>query len=213
MELPRFNIPSALALLYGIARPIAFPGLATEVEQQNPDISFSGVRVVSSDEALATSHIGTPIFCPITLRGGTYKSYDHQGRDVDAQRGDLRLPISSVVEMSSTKVITKTQVSASKASVKEMYGFGDWDIRITGILFDEQTHPNGANTVETMEARLLQINELADSIGVNAELFNRRGIDRIVIRSINFQAIPGKPRMIGYQMQCESDAPIELLIQ
>lgn len=213
MELPRFNIPSALALLYGIVRPITFPGLATEAEQQNPDISFSGVQVVPDEEARATSHIGTPIFYPITLRGGTYKSYDHQGKVVDTQLGDLRLPISSVVEMSSTKVITKTQVSASGASVKEVYGFGDWDIRITGILFDEQTHPNGANTVETMEARLLEFDELADSIGVDAELFNRRGIDRLVIRSINFQAIPGKPRLIGYQMQCESDAPIELLIQ
>ncbi len=213
MEVPRFNIPSALALLYGIARPIAFPGASTQAESENPDITFAGVRIVPDDEARSTSHIGTPIFHPITLRGGTYKSYDHQGRVVDTQIGDLRLPISSVVEMSSTKVITKTQVSASSASVKEVYGFGDWDIRITGILFDEQTHPHGAGTVETMEARLLEFDELADSIGIDADLFNRRGIDRIVIRSINFQAIPGKPRMIGYQMQCESDAPIELLIQ
>lgn len=213
MELPRFNIPSALVLLYGIARPVAFPGFSAEQEERDPGISFSGVRVVEDDEVRSTSHIGTPIFHPITLRGATYKSYDHQGKVVDSQLGDLRLPISSVVEMSSTKTITKTQVSASGASVKEVYGFGDWDIRITGIIFDEQTHPHGANTVEAMEARILEFDELADSIGVDADLFNRRGIDRLVIRSINFQAIPGKPRMIGYQMQCESDAPIELLIQ
>lgn len=213
MEMPRFHIPSALALLYGIARPISFPGILQKAEEANPEVTFSGVRVVSDEEARPISHIGTPIFHPITLRGGTYKSYDHRGRIAEAVLGDLRLPISSVVEMSSTKTITKTQVSASGASVKEVYGFSDWDIRITGILFDEKTHPHGANTVEAMEARILEFDELADSIGVDADLFNRRGIDRLVIRSINFQAIPGRPRMIGYQMQCESDAPIELLIQ
>lgn len=213
METPRFNIPSALALLYGIVRPISFPGLVGQAESENPNITFSGVQIVPDEESRPMSHIGTPIFYPITLRGGTYKSYDHQGKVIDTQLGDLRLPISSVVEMSTTKVITKTQVSASGSSVKEVYGFSDWDIRITGILFDEQTHPHGASTVETMEARLLEFDEMADSIGVDAELFNRRGIDRIVIRSLNFQAIPGKPRMIGYQMQCESDAPIELVIQ
>jgi hypothetical protein len=63
-----------------------------------------------------------------------------------------------------------------------------------------------------MEERLLEFDEMADSIGVASDLFNRRGIDRIVIRSISFTTVPGRPRMIGYQMQCESDAPLELLI-
>lgn len=213
MELPTFVIPTWLGRIYGIANPISFPGVGAEAEANNEEVSFGGVQVVEDSELRTMSAIGTPIFYPVTLRGGTYKSYDHTGKVVDIEMGDLRLPISSVVEMSSVKSITKTQVSASNSSVKEVYSFGDWDIRITGIIIDEGKHPHGATTVESMEERLLQFNELADSIGVDAELFNRRGIDRIVIKSINFQQIPGRPRMIGYQMQCESDAPLELLIQ
>lgn len=212
MDSPRFNIPSALVQLYGLLNPIRFPGANGTVEQDNPEVSFAGVQVVEDSESRPTSHIGTPIWHPITLRGGTYKSYDHQGKVVETDLGDLRLPVTSVSEMSSTKTITKTQVSASGASVKEVYGFGDWDIRITGILIDETKHPHGATTIETMEERLLQFDELADSVGVDSDIFNRRGIDRLVIKSINFQQIPGRPRMVGYQMQCESDAPLELLI-
>ena len=213
MELPRFNIPSALVALYGIARPITFPGYAQRAERDNPDITFAGVRVVEDDEVRQVSAIGTPIFHPITLRGGTYRTYDSQGRIVERTLGDLRLPISSVIEMSQTKTVTKTQVSASGATVKEIYAFGDWDVRITGIMFDEKRHPHGAVDVEGMEERILEFNAMADSIGVDCDLLNRRGVDRLVIRSINFQAMPGRPRMIGYQLQCDSDAALELMIQ
>jgi hypothetical protein len=214
MEAPRFNIPSALAMLYGIAQPIAFPGVVAGAEQQYPEISFGGVQMVPDGTVVPTSHIGTPIFLPITFRGGPYKRYDRQGRVEEAKGiGDLRLPITSVAEMSATKTITTTQVSANDSSVKEVFGFGDWDIRISGILFDETKHPDGATTTETMEERLLAFYGLADSIEVDATLFNRRGINRLVIRSINFQQMPGRPRMMGYQMQCDSDAAIELLIQ
>lgn len=213
MEMPRFNIPSALAMLYGIARPITFPGMVAEAEEKNPGISFAGVRVVEDAEERETSHIGTPIFLPITLEAGRYKTYDSRGKVIEAELDDLRLPISSVVEMSTAKTIVTTQVSASGSSVKEVFKFGEWDIRISGILFDEQTHPQRATTVEKMEHRMRVFDNLADSIGVESKLLNRRGVHRLVIKSLNFQQMPGRPRMMGYQMQCESDAPVELLIQ
>lgn len=213
MEAPRFNIPSALVQLYGLLRPITFPGVGAAAQNEVPEVSFGGVQVVEDTEQRPMSHIGTPIWHPITLRGGTYKTYAADGTVVDKTLGELRLPISSVSEMSTAKSIIKTKVSARGASVNEVYSSGDWDIRISGILLDETKHPNGATTVETMEERLLEFDAMADSIGVEAEMFNRRGIDRIVIRSISFTQIPGRPRMIGYQMQCESDAPLELIIQ
>lgn len=213
MDLPRFNIPSALAMLYGIARPITYPGVMAGAERDTPQVSYGGIRVVRDEEMRATSHIGTPIMHPVLLLGGTYKEYDHSGLVVERDLGDLRLPISTVLEMSVTKEITKTQVSASGASVKEVFSHGDWELRLTGIIMDESNHPHGATTLEAMEERLMQFERLADSIAVESELLNRRGVDRLVIRSLNFQAIPGRPRMVGYQMQCESDAPLELLIR
>lgn len=212
MTEPRFSIPSALAQLYGILRPVTFPGMAQLAEAEVPEVSFGGIQVVEDSEIRAMSSIGTPIWHPITLRGGRYKAYAPDGRVEEVQLGELRLPISSISEMSLSKTITKTQVSASGASVKEVYSNGDWEIRLSGILLDEARHPNGATTVETMEERMLEFAQLADSIGVDSDIYNRRGIDRLVIRSISFNQLPGRPRMIGYQIQCESDAPLELLI-
>ena len=213
IEAPRFSIPSALALLYRVATPVTFPGAAQEAEESNPDISFGGVRVVDDSDQYEISHIGTPIMFPITLVGGNYRTYDVNGQVLDTSLSDLRLPISSVIEMSNSKTITTTPVSANGGTVKEIFAFGEWDIRISGIIFDEKTHPHGATTVERMEHRMRVFDQLADSIGVECALLNRRGIQRLVIKSLNFQAVPGKPRMVGYQMQCESDAPLELLIQ
>lgn len=210
---PRFHIPSALATLYGIINPVSFPGALAQAEQSNPEVSYSGVRVVPKEAVRHTSYIGTPILLPITLRGGGYKRYDTEGRVVETQLAELRLPASSVVEMSTTKQVTKTVVSASGGTVKEVFAFGDWDIRISGIILDEINHPSGATTVEVMEQRIQEFDALADSIGVDAELFSRRGVDRLVIRSLNFSQIPGRPRMVGFQMQCDSDAPLELLIR
>ena len=210
---PRFHIPSALSMLYGIVNPVTFPGALSQAQESSPAVSFAGVRVVPAEAVRHTSYIGTPILLPVTFRGGTYKRYDVAGRVVDTQLGELRLPASTVVEMSTTKQVTKTTVSASGGTVKEVFAFGDWDIRLTGIILDESNHPHGVTTVETMEQRIQEFDALADSIGVDAELFNRRGIDRLVIRSLSFSQIPGRPRMVGFQMQCDSDAPLELLIR
>jgi hypothetical protein len=213
MVQPRFSIPSALASLYGILRPLSFPGVITEGERQNEEVSFSGIQVISDDEVTQTSHIGTPIMYPITFRAGSYRSFDTRGAVRSQDYGQLRLPISTVIEMSTTKVITNTQVSASRSSVKEVFTHGDWDIRLSGIVFDERNHPDGATTIETMEEKLLEFEALADSIGVDSDLLNRRGVERLVVKSLSFAQVPGRPRMFGYQMQCESDAPLELLIR
>lgn len=210
---PSFDLPGVLGLLYGVASPITYPGARAGTANDREAITFNGVQVVPDAEAYAMSRLGTPILMPITLLGGSYKRYASDGRVETVQVEDLRLPASSVTEMSVSKSITKTQVSASGASVKEVFSYGDWDMRISGIILDEEKHPQNANSLEEMEERLLGFDRLADSIGVRADLFARRGIDRLVIRSINFNQVPGKPRWIGFQMQCESDAPLELLIR
>lgn len=210
---PRFSLPTALNLLYGLAVPVSFPGARQQAEKEAPQVSFAGIQVVPDEEQTAMTHLGTPILHPITLEGGTFKAYDHTGKVVDVTLGKLRLPVTSVSEMSSSKTITKTQVSASRSSVKEVFTSGDWEVRISGFLLDEPKHPDHATTIEAMEERLLQFEAVAGSIGVDSDLFRRRGIDRLVIRSINFSQISGKPRKIGYQMQCDSDAPLELLIR
>lgn len=209
---PAFSLPGMLGLLYGLAAPVRFPGAPGD-QGQPAEVSFAGVQVIEDDQVTVMSSIGTPILHPITLRGGTYRYYDSRGRVVESEMSDFRLPITSVMEVSLSKTIVKTQVSASSSSVKEVFTSGDWDIRISGIAMDEPRHPQGVNTLEDMMEWLNDYATLADSIGVDSDVLARQGVDRLVIRSLSFSQIPGKPRMMGYQMQCDSDAPIELILQ
>lgn len=209
----RFNVPSALGMLYNVAAPITFPGVTTQAEQQNPTLTFAGVTVVEDDEQRPVSPIGTPVFYPVVLKGGKYKRHDRKGKVEEVDMRDLRLPITTVVEMSRGKVITKTPVVAAAASVKEVYAMEDWTIRLSGILFDESNQPQGATTLEAMQERMLDFFALADSIEVEGDLFHQRGIFRLVLKDLSFNQLPGKPRFHGYQLQCESDDPLELIIE
>lgn len=213
MENPRFGLPGMLSLLYGIANPVAFPGVMGQAKREQPEVSFAGITVVEDNEARAVSHLGTPILYPVTLRGGSYRRFARDGRVEQVTLGELRLPLSSVVEMSRGKTITKTAVVATGSSVKEIYAHEDWQVRISGILMDEPKQPQGASTLEAMQDRMLEFDRLADSIGVDGDLFKQRAIDRLSIVSLSFNQIPGKPRMHGFQMVCESDDALELIQQ
>lgn len=208
-----FSLPSGLSLLFGILKPVTFPGVIQQAETATPEINYSGIRVVDESSNPPISHIGTPILYPITLRGGSYRRYDRQGRIEQVNMGAMRLPMASVVEMSRAKRITKTEVMAANSSVKEIYGFEDWSIRISGIMIDEPTHPHGRTTIEAMQEEVERWFNLADSVEVEGDLFHLRGVYRMVLRSINYVQYPGKPRVHGYQLECDSDAPLELIIQ
>lgn len=212
MENPRFSLPGMLGLLYGIANPVSFPGAMQQAQREQPEVSFAGITVVEDKTVRAVSHLGTPILYPVILRGGSYRRYARDGSVQQVSLGELRLPLSSVVEMSQGKSMTRTPVVASGASVKEIYALEDWQIRISGILMDEPKHPNGAVTLETMQEKMLEFAALTDSVGVDGDLFKQRGIDRISITGLNLNQIPGKPRMHGFQMTCESDDALELIL-
>jgi hypothetical protein len=207
----RFSIPGALGLLYGIVNPVRYPGVAALQDQSGADVSYAGITMVA-EEQRATSYLGTPIFFPVLLKGGEYNQYDRNGEVQKVRLDDFRMPLTTVVEMSRSKAMSKTPVVSAQSSVKEVYAHEDWDIRISGILMDEPKHPQGAETYAAQQERLLEFEALADSIQVDAELFHQREIYRIAIRSISFTQIPGKPGMHAFQMQCDSDDPLELIL-
>lgn len=209
---PRFNVPGVLGLLYGIIKPAAFPGILEQVQQENPRLDFTGVQVVP-DQRRPMSSVGTPIFYPITLKGGTYKAYDSDGKVQQVRLNDLRLPPTAVVEMRRAKEMTSTPVVASRSSIKEHYALRDWQLRISGILLDEPNQPQGATTFEVMEERLRQFFELADSVEIDGDLFHSRGIFRIAMVDLSLNQIPTKDRLHGFQIEAYSDDPLELIIQ
>jgi len=206
-----------ISLLYNAAfglagRFITYPLAKTLTEQSGADIIFPGVEVVSREEAIQLSYLGTPIIYPVTFKGGFYKVYNHQGEIIEKSLADFRLPLATLVDFQRVKIKQKTRVVGSKSSVKEVYGHENWQIRIRGLCLDDPKHPQLATTYLDQHARLLEFEELADSIEVEGDLFKEKSIYRLDINDINFPQLQGKPRVLPFEMTCESDEPLELIL-
>lgn len=206
-----------LAMLFNAAFGISgvlrtFPEAKKELERQGSNINFDGIEIVSREEAIHMSYLGTPIVYPITFKSGNYKIYDATGKVVEKTMRDFRLPLATLVDFSRSKIKQVTRVVGSNSSVKEMYGHSDWQIRIRGLCLDDPKHPQGDVSYLEQHARILEWEELADSIAVDSDLFKERSVYRIDINSINLPQIQGKPRVLPFELACESDTPLELIL-
>lgn len=191
---------------------VSFPDTQANAQASNPEVSFQGIEIIErNDIESEMSWLGTPILFPITFKGGVYKRLNN-GRVEDVRLSDFRLPGCTVASFQRRKIKSKTHVGGGKGSVKELYGFDDWKIKIQGFLWDEPGHPQGADTVVKQQERLLEFEELADSIEVSGSLFSQKNIYRIDIDQIDFPIQIGKPRFVPFTLTCESDEPLELIL-
>jgi hypothetical protein len=207
----QYQISQLFQAAFGV-RAITFPEARNQAESANPNIDFSGLQVVSQDEAIQRSHLGTPIVMPITFKGGIYNIYSRRGSVEKQSVKDFRLPLSCIVDFTRAKIKTSTRVVGASASIKEMYGHEDWKVRIRGFCLAEPGHPQRAETPIEQHNRLLEFEKLADSIEVEGALFREKAIYRLDIDQIEWQQLVGKPDIMPFTMQCESDDPLELII-
>lgn len=208
-----YNIGDLLMQAFGVPRPVTFPDAIAQENGSAPAIDYPGVDVVSREEAEELSALGTPIIFPITLVGGVYHIYNRMGDVAKTQVKDFRLPLSCLASFSRQKIKNSTRVVASKASVKEMYGHEDWQIRIRGICLADEGHPQGAKTAMQQHNRLLEFEALADSIEIEGALFREKGIYRIDIDQISIDQLQGKPGVIPFNITATSDDPLELIVK
>lgn len=206
-----------ISLLYNAAfglvgRFITYPLANAGVESSGADIVFPGVEMVTREEAIQLSYLGTPILYPVTFKGGFYKKYNNKGEIIDKSMADFRLPLATLVDFQRTKIKQKTRVAGSNSSVTEMYGHDNWQIRIRGLCLDDPKHPQLAQSFLDQHARLLEFEELADSIDVEGDLFKEKSIYKLIINDINFPQLQGKPKVLPFEMTCESDEPLELIL-
>lgn len=206
-----------ISLLYNAAfglvgRFITYPLARTVMEKEGAEINFPGVEIVSREEAIQLSYLGTPIMYPVTFKGGFYKVYNNKGEIIEKSLADFRLPLATLVDFQRVKIKQKTRVVGSNSSVKEMYGHDNWQIRIRGLCLDDPKHPQLAQSFLDQHARLLEFEELADSIQVEGDLFKEKSIYRLDINDISFPQLQGKPRVLPFEMTCESDEPLELIL-
>lgn len=201
----RYNIAQVLNEAFGINK-IAYPAIPIDA---GPGVrpAYPGVEVQEVTPANLLSHLGTPVLFPIKFIGGSYRKY-RNGEVVEVPLPDYRLPFTSVAEFSRGKISNETKASGGVGTVKEVYGFEDWAVTISGVFVDENPHIFPGDQIEG----LLQYEEMVDSIRVEGEIFRLLNIFNLMIKHIRTPAVVGKPNYKPFQLTCLSDEPENFLI-
>ncbi|MBU2923058.1 hypothetical protein KO504_17040 [Winogradskyella psychrotolerans] len=169
---------------------------------------YASVPTEEYEAAKKMSWMGTPIMFPVSFisSGNKYLQYNGRGELVEVEDlADFDLPPTTVVDFRRAKNVTKTNVLGSNGTVKEIYGFDDWQIRIRGLCLDTPTVK-----AYDLQSELLKWDNLADAIEVQGDLFVDKDIYRITIEEINFTQPQGRHNVIPFEITASSDQPIEL---
>ena len=96
--------------------------------------------------------------------------------------------------------MSKTHISGRNGTIKEIYGLDDWQIRIRGLCLDTPQESS-----RDQQKRLLEYENISESIGVIGKLFNDKKIDRISIEEMDFKQLEGSPNIIPFEISALSD--------
>lgn len=206
----QINMAEAFAIAFGKgAIPLKYK--IDEAEATSPLLNFSGIQAVEKEQ-LKQSWLGTPIAFSFGFKGGRYQVYEN-GEIVEKEMADFQLPLSTMVDLSRAKRITTTPTVGGNGTVKEMYSFDDWNVRIRGICLNDPQHPQ-AITAREQRNIIAQWEQLADTIQLieDDNLFTDLGIYALVIKSISFPQVQGKQNFLPFEIQCSSDEPLELIL-
>lgn len=205
-----YNINQLFEIAFGIRGLAIFRPEGVDTPPNAPDFDFKGVQVVEDVvEASRISYMGTPIIFPIKFKGGNYRFYNTSGEVERYPVNDFDLPTATLVNFRRAKVKSNTRVLASEGTVKEIYGFDDWVIDIRGLCLKDPGNKT-APTAYDQHLRLLEFENIVDSITVVGDLFADKNIGNITIDEIDFKQVQGKPGIIPFYLRCSSDKPFEL---
>lgn len=208
----RYDIGQLFQAAFGINSPIyiTHPFL----KQSPPHFDWSGVDVlpeleaqVNESETLPQSWMGTPIVFEASFDGddGDYWRYKLNGELEQVKMKTMTLPAATMFSFRRGKNITRTNVLGSNGTVKEIYGFDDWQIDVRGLCLPlpEKT------SIEQLE-ELLQWEKLADAIKINGSLFIKQDIFWVAMADFSYNIPQGKPDVVAFTMKLYSDNPLEL---
>lgn len=195
-----YNVKELLKEAFGITGPIsASDGYKGVV----------GVKDFSNFSRM--SWLGTPVMSTIIFQGQEYQSYNEQGEIVKISLAPFELPTVTLSTFSRRKNIAETEMTAGYGSVKEMYGFSDWQIDIRGICLLDPVKGKSMTAQEQVK-RLQEFESVAGSIPVLSEYYNDKGIDAIVIKELYIDQLEGRPNTIPFVIRAVSDRPAELIL-
>lgn len=199
----RYNISQLFKLAFGTNLPVY---LTVPIGKEPAHTAeYGSIRTVEREEAMRLSKLGTPIVFPVKFTAGSYKFYDYQSKIVEKQLADFWLPPATMVDFSRVKNISRTDVIGGNGTVKEIYGFDDWQIRIRTVCHNDEL------SSREYEKRLIEWSEVIQSISVEGDLFGWKNIHNLVIESIDIRSLEGTPNIIPIELNCISDEPFELI--
>lgn len=148
------------------------------------------------------SAFGLPVFDSVTIKGGNYLNDD----DETVFYGQVELAI-GLITIEKPKIIIETTVAGrKKGTVKEFIGYGDMQISIRGLFASR-----GQNVYPEDEMRdLLAILDVPDSVEVAGNVFQRFGIQNILIKDCSFNQDDGNRNVQYFTIKAVSDFPTEL---
>lgn len=202
----RYNISELFQLAFGHNSPVYIPKSINTTQANG--VKFTGLTVKDDEESERMSWLGTPILFPVKFKKGTYSLYKSNGELEDVRKSDFYLPPATLIDFRRAKNITKTNVLGDTGTVKEIFGFDDWNIRIKGLCLNE---PN-SSAYEQLE-QILAWEKIVDSVNVGGKLFIDKDIHSITIESINIPQVQGKPNVIPFTINATSDEILELILK
>jgi hypothetical protein len=193
----------------GIYRPETASG-----NPNDPNGLFTGLEIIEDEEDTnMKSALGTQILYPIIFQSGAYKEYNQKGEIVDKKMESFRLPTTSIVSFRRDKIMGVTRINGGNGTVKEIYGFDDWQISINGFLIPDASQPQSLNTPLELEKELNKWDNLASSFPVFGKPFSIHKVRNLTIKGVTFEPMRGKPKIRTFTITAISDEPIELNIK
>lgn len=208
----RYQLSQLFELAFGVSNPVFLPEPITLGSPADRRAAFGNVPVNEASGYGATSWMGTPMVAPLTFRGGVYQTYGRNGELEEYPLDDFTLPAATLMDFTREKNIVRTAIPGKNGTVKELYSFGDWKIRIRGLCLNDPSrrdHP----TAEGQKQALISWEKVAGHVSVKGNpLFNEKEIYAIVIGSVTFRQLQGREGVVPFEIEAESDAPEELLL-
>lgn len=185
-----------------IVEPLGKPE-EIKIEGFNPSVKD---EFINEDQVLKSVY-GTPIIFPVQFRGGDYPVYDWYGKPKMKRYDDLWLPATTMVDFSRAKNVIKTNVLGANGTVKEIFGFDDWNIRIRMLCLND-------NRFKAREyADMLQDwFEIAGGINVFGSIFSKKEIYNIIVEDFDIKSVTGSPDVIPIEMSAVSNEPVEIFL-
>jgi hypothetical protein len=206
-----YRIPNIFLEAFGLkVEKMYRPDLGSNLPQ-DPNGLYSGIEIVESlEEATKLSHLGTPILFPITFLAGTYQYFDRDTGQISRKAmSEFQLPTTCVASFRRPKVISKTKINGGYSTVKEIFGFTDYEITINGFFIPDPGHPQGFVSPKSQEDQMVKWDNLADAVNVSSEILLSREIHSILIEDFNPVPQRGRPNLVPFTIRAVSDEIIK----